>query len=235
MNNQNLSENFSGKAESYRLARPGYPEELLDFIAEKLPKSAKVADIGAGTGKLTECLAQKGFDTYAVEPNADMREQLLLTVKDFSNVSILTGLADDTGLPSQSMDAICVAQALHWFDPVTFRAECARILKPNGYVFSIYNSFSYYDENSKIKRTEGHSASSALSFFKKQHDIEFPNPQTYTREKWLTFMSSHSHSPLPDDENYATYFKEVNEIFEREAVDGVLSREVKTCVYYERL
>lgn len=234
MSNQNLSENFSGKAESYRLARPGYPEELLNFIAEKLSGVAKVADIGAGTGKLTERLAQKGFDTYAVEPNADMRKQLLLTVKDFSNVSILTGLADDTGLPNQSMDAVCVAQALHWFDPVTFRAECERILKPNGYVFSIYNTFSYYDKNTKIKRTEGHSARSALSFFKSQHYIEFLNPQIYTREKWLTFMSSHSHSPLPDDENYSEYFAEVNAIFDREAENDLLTRDVKTCVYWEQ-
>ncbi len=231
---QNLSENFTGKAEAYRLARPDYPQTLLDFIATLVPGKAKIADIGAGTGKLTALLAKKFPDVIAIEPNHDMRKELRIALANFPKAQIISALADHTELPDHSLDAITVAQALHWFDPIAFRTECARILKPNGIVFSIYNTFSYYDENAKIKRTEGHSETSALSFFKNREELEFPNPQTYTREKWLTFMSSHSHSPLADDENYSEYFAEVNAIFDREAENDLLTRDVKTCVYWER-
>ena len=40
-----------------------------------------VADIGAGTGRFTEMIAQVGYDVFAVEPNMDMYEQLKLTLK----------------------------------------------------------------------------------------------------------------------------------------------------------
>ena len=33
-------------------------------------------------------------------------------------------------LPDASVDAVCVAQALHWFDRAAFFAQCARVLKP---------------------------------------------------------------------------------------------------------
>jgi hypothetical protein len=62
---------------------------------------------------------------------------------------------------------------------------------------------------------------------------EFPNPQFYTRESWLTYMTSHSHDPLPADEGYAAHIAEMNAVFDRENADGLLRRDVVTAVYSE--
>jgi SAM-dependent methyltransferase len=51
------------------------------------------------------------------------------------------GTAENTTLKDGIADFVTVAQALHWFDIEKFRAECKRILKPNGKVFVVYNRF----------------------------------------------------------------------------------------------
>ena len=73
---------FTGKAQAYAYARPGYPNDAVDYIKTLAPAGAVFADIGAGTGKFTELLARQGHIIYAVEPNADMREQLAVTLAD---------------------------------------------------------------------------------------------------------------------------------------------------------
>ncbi|MCL2407110.1 MAG: hypothetical protein FWC95_04200 [Defluviitaleaceae bacterium] len=69
-------EAFTNRAEAYAEARPGYPNEVMDYIRIIAPLNAVFADIGAGTGLLTTLIAQNGYKVFAVEPNADMREQL---------------------------------------------------------------------------------------------------------------------------------------------------------------
>ena len=42
-------------------------------------------------------------------------------------------------MPDCSMDAITVASAFHWLKASPFLYECRRILKPEAYVFLLYN------------------------------------------------------------------------------------------------
>jgi hypothetical protein len=57
----------------------------------------------------------------------------------------------------------------------------------------------------------------------------------YSREYWLAYMTSHSHDPLPSDPGYAAHIAEVNAIFDRENIDGLIRRDVVTMVYSERI
>ena len=54
-------ENFTGKAEDYVKGRPGYPDEAIEAIIKLTPSNAVFADIGAGTGKFTVKLAERGY------------------------------------------------------------------------------------------------------------------------------------------------------------------------------
>ncbi len=61
--------------------RPGYSKVVLECLKNHIFNcigEGKVADIGAGTGKLTENLTEIGLSGYAVEPNAAMRSQAAL-------------------------------------------------------------------------------------------------------------------------------------------------------------
>jgi ubiquinone/menaquinone biosynthesis C-methylase UbiE len=222
------TDKFTGKAEAYAKARPGYPNAAIDYIASLVPENAVIADIGAGTGKFTELLAKCGFTVFAVEPNDDMRTQLFETLKQYPNAKIINGSAEATTLPDNSVDVVTCAQALHWFDPEAFRTECRRIANGDTLVIALFNSTSGGS-------SAAFNISSTETFYTAPIVREFPNPIYYTRESWLTYMSSHSHSPLPTDEDYAKHMAEMNTVFNREQVDGLLCTEVVTKVYSEVL
>lgn len=219
---------FTGKAEAYAKARPGYPDAAIDYINSLVPSNAVFADIGAGTGKFTVLLARGGYEVFAVEPNADMREQLAVTLTPYPNATIVDGAAEATTLPDHSVDVITCAQALHWFEPNAFLTECQRIGKPGVIVIAVYN-------NTPGGSSITHSKQSTSIFFNNPIVREFPNPMFYTRENWLTYMTSHSHDPLPSDSGYAEHIAEMNKTFDLESVDGFLRRDVVTNVYSEKI
>ena len=67
---------FSKKAVLYDKYRPRYSKKFIDYLYDKgLSKESVVADIGAGTGVLTEALVEKGTKTIVVEPNIHMLRQ----------------------------------------------------------------------------------------------------------------------------------------------------------------
>ncbi|MCL1845717.1 MAG: class I SAM-dependent methyltransferase [Defluviitaleaceae bacterium] len=226
------TELFTGKAEAYAAARPSYPAATVQYVLGLAPPRAIFADIGAGTGKFTELLARhgasQGAEIFAVEPNADMVAQLAVTCASLPNVNIVAAPAEATTLPDSSVDVIIAAQAMHWFDPDAFLAECRRIGKPGAVLVAVYNV-------TPGGTSPGYSKSSDEIFFKNPTLREFPNPIFYTREKWLAYMTSHSNDPLPSDPEYDAHIAEVNEQFEREAVDGLLCREVVTKIYHEKI
>ena len=222
------TEVFTGKAEFYAKGRPGYPDTAMDYIISLVQQKAVFADVGAGTGKFTQLIAKRGVPIYAVEPNADMQEQLTAVLAPFVNTTIITGSAEATTLPDSSVNAIICAQALHWFDPGEFLKECKRIGKPDSIAIAVYNITPGGNNAARHDRA-------VQAFFKNPTIREFPNPIFYTREKWLIYMTSHSHNPLPSDPNYAAHINEMNEIFDRESARGLLCRQVRTIVYSERI
>jgi len=223
-----MTEVFTGKAEAYAKARPGYPDAVMEYIRSIVSPNAVFADVGAGTGKFTLLLAKSGCDVFAVEPNADMRRQLAVTLADCPNVKIVVGSAENTTLPDHSADVITCAQALHWFDTDAFRSECCRIGKADGIVIAIYNNTPGGNSSRNCKL-------STDAFFTNPKVREFPNPMYYTRESWITYMTSHSHDPLPSDPEYDAHIAEVNAVFDRENVDGLISRDVVTMVFSSRV
>lgn len=222
------TEKFTGKAQTYAKARPGYPNEAIDYICSLIPPNAIFADVGAGTGKFTELLAARGYTVFAVEPNADMREQLAVTLASHLNAKVINGSAENTMLQDHSVDVITCAQALHWFDPDAFRTECRRIGKSGCLVIAIYN-------NTPGGSSITHSKQSTDVFFINPTVREFPNPLFYSRENWLAYMTSHSHDPLPTNPRYANHITEMNMIFDRENVEGLIRRDVVTMVCSERI
>ncbi len=122
-------------AQAYERGRPGYPEAAVDWL---LPAGARdVVDLGAGTGKLTRQLADRGLDVVAVEPSDGMRAELARTLP---GVPVLAGTAERMPLPDGSADAVLVAQAWHWVDQVVAVPEVVRVLRPGGRLGLIWNS-----------------------------------------------------------------------------------------------
>jgi len=125
---------FGPAAETYERGRPSYPAQALDWL---LPDGRpRVVDLGAGTGKLTRQIADRGLPVTAVEPSAGMLDQLRLAVP---GVPAVRGSAEQIPLPAASADAVLVAQAWHWVDPVAAVPEIARVLSPGGRLGLVWN------------------------------------------------------------------------------------------------
>ena len=62
--------------ENYIKYRPGYPSAVIDTLASEcgLTEKSIVADIGSGTGILSELFLKHGNPVFGVEPNREMRE-----------------------------------------------------------------------------------------------------------------------------------------------------------------
>ncbi|GAY18885.1 class I SAM-dependent methyltransferase [Mycobacterium sp. shizuoka-1] len=126
---------FGSEAAAYERGRPSYPPEAIDWL---LPPGARdVLDLGAGTGKLTTRLVERGLDVVAVDPLAEMLELLSSALPD---TPALLGTAEQIPLPDDSVDAVLVAQAWHWFDPQQAVAEVARVLRPGGRLGLVWNA-----------------------------------------------------------------------------------------------
>jgi SAM-dependent methyltransferase len=126
-----LAAGFADVAAAYDRGRPEYAPAVVGAVAAELgvAPGAPVLDLAAGTGKLTRALLHAGFDAIAVEPQASLRELLAASV---GAERVREGLAEAIPLPDDSVAAVTVADAFHWFDHAPALAEIRRVLRPGG-------------------------------------------------------------------------------------------------------
>ncbi|MDO6144071.1 class I SAM-dependent methyltransferase [Paenarthrobacter aurescens] len=129
-----LGQSFQDGGEHYERVRPGYPGDSADWLIPARAQTA--ADLGAGTGKFTALLVERGLEVAAVDPSADMLKQLR---RAYPHVMALEGTAEATGLADSAFDVVSVAQAWHWCEPLAASTEIARILRPHGVLGLIWN------------------------------------------------------------------------------------------------
>ena len=125
---------FGPAAQRYERGRPPYPAAAVDWL---LPVDARrVLDLGAGTGKLTRALLDRGLDVIAVDPSEQMLAELRRVLP---GAPAEIGSAEHIPLPDSSVDVVLVAQAWHWFDVSRAVPEVARVLRPGGRLGLIWN------------------------------------------------------------------------------------------------
>ena len=129
---------FGDAGERYERDRPDYPAEGVKLLVAALGigSGSTVADVGAGTGKLTRALVAVAATVIAVEPLASMRDRIAQTAP---RAVPFDGTAEAMALRDGSIDAITVAQAFHWFDGPRALAEFHRVLRPGGRLGLIWN------------------------------------------------------------------------------------------------
>jgi len=125
-----FADHFSKVASRYADFRPHYPAELFDYLATLVPKDSAVWDCACGNGQATSDLATRFAKVYATDAS---REQID-SAGPYPNVEYRVALAEQSSLPSGSVQLLTVAQALHWFDLTRFYAEARRVLSPGGII-----------------------------------------------------------------------------------------------------
>jgi len=127
---------YADRADLYAEHRWSYPPAAIDFLVDhaQLGPERDLAEIGSGTGALTERLIGCARILYAIEPDDAMRALADARLRSHPSHRSVPGTAEKTGLPDKSVDAVVVGQALHWFSADQARREFARILRIDGRV-----------------------------------------------------------------------------------------------------
>lgn len=125
-----FQDHFSTRAEQYARYRPHYPAELFDWIAAAAPGRAVAVDCATGNGQAAVALARRFGRVIATDASAAQ----LRHAARAPNVFYRRAFAEATALPGRSVEAVTVAQALHWLDRPGFYAEARRVLAPRGIV-----------------------------------------------------------------------------------------------------
>lgn len=123
---------FSSHSQLYQLARPTYPESVMNEILKHVHARHIAWDCGAGSGQFTQRLSPY-FDQVIA---TDLSAQQLAQAPQLNNVSYEVQPAEKTTFKEQMFDLVTVAQAIHWFNFGEFYREVKRTLKPNG-IFAV--------------------------------------------------------------------------------------------------
>lgn len=251
LSNERPTERFSGLAETYAKHRPSYPPESIDFIIKHcgLNQQSTVVDVGCGTGISSRLFAERGLRVIGIEPNDDMRLKAIAAQSTSPHalpIDYRFATAEQTGLQSDSMDAIISAQAFHWFRPEPTLAEFSRILRPWGWVALMWNERDDNDEftraySSVIRTTEEarktedarQAAGDILlqsALFENSSRTDIPNYQEMTEREAIGRAFSSSYAPK-DEATRQLWNEGLSSTFERFQSNGRVRLVYRTSVY----
>ncbi|HMF53065.1 MAG TPA: class I SAM-dependent methyltransferase [Edaphobacter sp.] len=235
------TERFTGRVGDYERYRSRYPAQVIDILAQRcgLTREAHVADIGAGTGMLSELFLEYGNALVAVEPNDEMRAACKHLAHAWPGMLVKEGTAEANGLEEASVDFVVAGRAFHWFDPVSAKEEFQRILRPGGWVVLVSNS-RVRDESPQSVAFEAllreygtdyeanyqrYKITPRIDAFFAGGDLfreEIAGEQRLTLEELIGLTQSFSVSPVPGDPRHAGMQKALEAFFSRWQKEGVV-------------
>ena len=253
MNFTDAKKRFSSRADDYIRYRPSYPTEAISVLRNEcqLRSGHVIADVGSGTGFLSELFLKNGNRVYGIEPNEAMRkagEEYLASYDSFVSID---ASAEGTTLESGTIDFVTAGQAFHWFEPAAARREFQRILKPAGWIVVMWNdrqmdsAFAKAYEDLLVKY--GTDYTSVRDSYPEIHTMQefvaggtvsqrdVPNAQVLDWEGLAGRLRSSSYAPLPAQPNYAPMMEALEELFRANQENGQVRMEYSTHVYFGKL
>ena len=244
---------FTNRVENYVKYRPRYPSIIINLLASECGLTAEsvIADVGSGTGILTELFLLYGNRVFGVEPNREMRAAAEKALADYPKFSSIDATAEQTTLVNASLDFIIAGQAFHWFDRGKSRAEFGRILKPGGWVVLAWNGFlvessplneayqelllRYGTDYDEVRREI--IGCEVESFYTPAtcKCARFAFQQLFDFQGLKGRLLSSSYAPEPGHPNYEPMLRDLREIFEANQNENSVAFHYETELYYGQL
>jgi SAM-dependent methyltransferase len=234
---------FGQVAEEYDRWRPSYPAAAVDWLAPPAP--ARVADVGAGTGKLTDLLLARGLEVDAVEP-----DERMLAVLERNHPTARCHHSSSTRIPVEdaALDAVLVADAWHWFEPEPTIMEVRRVLKAGGWLGLVWNVVSEpvepweraladdSDEYNRKSKVSADGLNTRLSYFDR-NELEFQRLEwawEVTPHHLASFHATTSMAIALTPDERASSFEEsrrkVQQICDAQGNRAIRVRHVASCI-----
>jgi len=223
---------FSSRSDNYAKFRPGYPVGVIEILKHDcgLNETSVIADVGSGTGILSEMFLQKRNSVVAIEPNAAMRQVADRLLQKYEKFRSINATAEATSLETESVDFVTAAQAFHWFDRARAKREFARILKPAGWVVLIWNErrldstvfLRVYEElllryGTDYEKVRHEKVTGEIAEFFSPESFELQtleNAQHFDLESLKGRLLSSSYAPDQDHPKFAPMLEKLKDIFE---------------------
>src|SRR5579871_3963363 len=124
---------FGRTASDYARYRTGFPDRFYDllFSGRWIAAGSRVLDLGTGTGTIARALTKRGCNVVGLDPSREMLEAAkALDAAEKVDIDYVVATAEESGLPSDSFDAITAGTCWHWFDGRRAALEARRLLRP---------------------------------------------------------------------------------------------------------
>lgn len=118
---------FGKQASTYAKGRPGYPSELYQWISQSSNAHDLVWDVGTGSGQAAHALTEYFAHVHAT----DLSSEQIEAATPHPQITYLAVPAHLSRLKENSIDAVTVATALHWFATDDFWKEVGCVAKPD--------------------------------------------------------------------------------------------------------
>lgn len=241
---------YQNKAQIYDKYRWRYSNTAINKLITDIHinNDLTIADIGSGTGILSDCFKSIAKKLYLIEPNEEMRK---IAEKRFSNsksINSIDGTSSNTQINSNEIDLIIAGHAVNWFDFESTLLEFQRILKEDGWIAFVKNKLISSDIEEYIgelhneeygfkKISSSINTKSEYEYLagNSVHEIKdrFPTQQTF--EQFLGSMVSASFFPSYGDEKYNDFHQKAEEIFRKGSKNEVINNIVETTVIYGKI
>jgi SAM-dependent methyltransferase len=244
---------FSNRAENYARYRPSYPAGVIDILKSHcgLRTTSIVADIGSGTGILSELFLKNGNRVLGVEPNAEMRLTAERLLAGYENFASIAATAEATTLETTSVDFVTAGQAFHWFEREQAKREFARILKPGGWAVLIWNE-RLLDSTPFLREYENLLLRYGTDYEKVRHErvtdeiaqffapgnfqlASLDNAQHFNFEGLKGRVMSSSYTPAPGHPDFELMLAELKQVFNAHQRDSIVTFEYQTRIYFGHL
>ena len=132
---------FDDVAAHYDRYCPPYPDETIDAVVSlsSLRPSARLLEVGCGTGQATVQFASRGYSIDCVDPGRQLVSRATRNCSRFPRIRFTIDTFENAALPARRYDLLFSAHAFHWVCPTVRLKKAARLLARGGSLALLYN------------------------------------------------------------------------------------------------
>lgn len=138
---------FDTVADDYALLRPGYVDEMYEYMfdAAHIGAGSRAVEVGIGGGQATLPVLKTGCAVTAVEPGGNFCALCREKFSEYPGFNVINGKFEDVPFEDDAYDLVYSASAFHWVPEEVGYRKAFAMLRSGG-VFARFANHPYADK-----------------------------------------------------------------------------------------